>query len=141
MARHGVPAELVSDNGPQFSADVFTEFTKAYGISHNTSSPRYPQGNGEAERVVKTIKSILNKSENPYLGLLAYRTTALQNGYSPSQLLMGRKLRSTVPQLQTHFSPKLPTQTELRETDRKLKQSQKKNFDQCHRVKCLTPLK
>ena len=89
MARHGVPTELVSDNGPQFSADVFTEFTKAYGISHNTSSPRYPQGNGEAERAVKTIKTILNKSEDPYLGLLAYRTTALQNGYSPSQLLMG----------------------------------------------------
>ena len=137
MARHGIPAELISDNGPQFSADVFTEFTKTYGISHNTTSPRHPQGNGEAERAVKTVKAILNKSEDPYLGLLTYRTTALQNDYSPSQLLVGRKLRSTVPQLQTHFSPQLPTQTELREKDKRLKHSQKKNFDQRHRVRSL----
>ena len=80
MARHGIPAEIVSDNGPQFSAEVFAEFTKSYGITHQTSSPRYPQGNGEAERAVKTVKSILNKSEDPYLGLLAYRTTAIHNG-------------------------------------------------------------
>ena len=141
MACHGIPAELISDNGPQFSADVFTEFTKTYGISHKTSSPRHPQGNGEAERAVKTIKAILNKAEDPYLGLLTYRTTVLQNSYSPSQLLMGRKLRSTVPQLQTHFSPQLPTQTELREKDKSLKHSQKKNFDRHHRVRSLTPLK
>ena len=80
MTRHGIPAELVSDNGPRFSAETFTDFTKEYGITHKTSSPRHPQGNGEAERVVKTIKSILNKSDDPYLGLLAYRITALPNG-------------------------------------------------------------
>ena len=33
---------------------------------------------------MKPIKSILKKSEDPYLGLLAYQTTALQNGYSLS---------------------------------------------------------
>ena len=49
MARHGIPAEIVSHNGPQFSSEVFAEFTKLYGITHQTSSPRYPQGNGEAE--------------------------------------------------------------------------------------------
>ena len=140
MARHGIPAELVSDNGPQFSAETFTDFTKEYGITHKTSSPRHPLGNGEAERAVKKIKSILNKSDDPYLGLLAYRTTALPNGYSPSQLLMGRKLCSTVPQLPTHFSPQLPTQTDLRERDQKLKKSQKENFDQRHRVRNLKPL-
>ena len=71
---------------------------------------------------------------------MAYRTTALPNGYSPSQLLMGRKLRSTVPQLPTHFSPQLPTQTDLRERDQKLKLSQKEHFDQRHRVRNLKPL-
>ena len=76
MARHSIPAELVSDNGPQFSAETFTNFTKEYGITHNTTSPRHPQGNGKAKQAVKTIKSILNKSDDPYLGLLAYCTTA-----------------------------------------------------------------
>ena len=84
MAHHGIPTELVSDNRPQFSAETFTDFIKEYSITHKTSSPRHPQGNGEAERAVKAIKSILNKSDDPYSGLLAYRTTALPNGYSPS---------------------------------------------------------
>ena len=53
---------------------------------------------------------------------------------------MGRKLRSTVPQLPTHFSPQLPTQTDLRDRDQKLKLSQKKNFDQWHQVRNLKPL-
>ena len=140
MACHGIPAELVSDNGPQFSAETFTDFTKEYDITHNTSSPKHPQGNGEAEWAVKTIKSILNKSDDPCLGLLAYHTTALPNGYSPSQLLMGRKFCSTVPQLPTNFSPQLPTQTDLRERDQKLKLPQKENFDQRHQVRNFKPL-
>ena len=95
IARHRIPAEIVSDNRPQFSAEVFAEFMKSYGITHKTSSPIYPQGNGEAEQAVRTVNSILSKSVDPYLGLLAYRTTAIYNGYSPSQLLMGRTLKST----------------------------------------------
>ena len=74
MARHGIPAEIVSDNRPQFSAAVFAEFTKSYGITHQTSSPRHPQGNGEAERAVKTVKSILNKSEIFRLTGLSYNS-------------------------------------------------------------------
>ena len=119
---------------------MFAEFTKSYGITHQTSSLRYPQGNGEAEHTVKTVKSILNKSEDPYLGLLACRTTAIQNGYSPSQLLMGRTLRSTIPQLQTHFVPQLPNPAQLREKEQKAKQQQK-NFDYCHKSRNLKPLK
>ena len=39
-----------------------------------------------------------------------------------------------------HFSPQLPTQTDLRERDQKFKLSQKENFDQRHRVRNLKPL-
>ena len=56
-----------------------------------------PQANGEAERAVETIKAIFHKTNDTYLGLLAYRSTPLENGYSPAELLMGRKIRSTVP--------------------------------------------
>ena len=63
------------------------------GFSHVTSTPRFPQANGEAERAVSTVKNLLKKSVDPYLALLAYRTSPLKNGYSPSELLMCRKLR------------------------------------------------
>lgn len=97
FAVHGIPDLLISDNGPQYGSETFRTFTSTYGFSHTTSSPRYPQANGEAERAVRTVKEILKKDGDPYLGLLAYRSTALQNGFSPSQLLMGRRLRSTLP--------------------------------------------
>ena len=91
FARHGIPAKVFTDNGPQFSANLFSSFSKSYGFTHKTSSPRYPQSNGEAERAVRTVKNILTKRDDPYLGLLAYRTTPLENSYSPAELLMGQK--------------------------------------------------
>ena len=45
------------------------------------------------------VKSMLNKATDPYLGLLSYWATPLANGYSPVELLMGRKLRSTIPMI------------------------------------------
>ena len=56
FARHGIPDLLISDNGPQYSAK---EFAKSYEFTHKTSSPYHPQGNGEAERAVKTVKKLL----------------------------------------------------------------------------------
>ena len=61
FARHGIPEQVVSDNGPQYSCDAFSEFAKEYQFQHVPSSPLYPEGNGEAKRAVKTIKSLLKK--------------------------------------------------------------------------------
>ena len=97
FAQHGIPQILLSDNGPQFSASQFKDFTKSWNINHITSSPRFAQSNGEVERSVQTVKNLLKKSGDPYLALLAYRTTPLVNGEAPCQLLMGRMLRTTIP--------------------------------------------
>ena len=50
----------------------------------------------EAERVVQTVKNLLKKGGDPNLALLAYRFTPLELGCVPSELLMGRKLSTTV---------------------------------------------
>ena len=97
FARHSIPETVVSDNGPQFLASSFSSFAQEYGFSHVTSSPRFPQANGEAKRTVATVKNLLKKSVDPYLALLVYRKSPLENGCSPSELLMCRKLRSTLP--------------------------------------------
>ncbi|UYV61427.1 hypothetical protein LAZ67_1004797 [Cordylochernes scorpioides] len=49
---------------------------------------------------------ILKKNQDPSLGLLEYRSTPLENGYSPAELLMGRKLRTTLPIAPENLNPR-----------------------------------
>ncbi|UYV68016.1 K02A2.6-like [Cordylochernes scorpioides] len=79
FARHGIPEEVRSDNGPQFGLE-FKKFAKEYGFHHITSSLRFPQSNGFIESMVKNIKIQLKKERDPYLSLLGYRTAPLENG-------------------------------------------------------------
>ena len=94
--RHGIPEEIVMDNGSQFDSYAFHMFSKEYiyQFHHVTSSPYYPRSN---EREIKIVKALLKKGDKPYLALLAYRSTQLSNGYLPAELLMNRKLRTNVP--------------------------------------------
>ena len=64
LATHSIPSTLVSDNGPQFSAAECAEFTRQSGFHHRTSSPKFAQSNGEAERAVHTAKNLIQK--NPH---------------------------------------------------------------------------
>ena len=105
FARHGIPEVVISDNGPQYTSAQYAQFAKDYDFRHITSSPYHPQGNGEAERAVQTVKNLLKKSNDPYMALLAYRATPLEVGYSPSELLMCRKLRTTVPTVRKQREP------------------------------------
>ena len=99
FASHGIPDILRSDNGPQYIARETKEFAKAYGCVMITSSPRYPQNNGLVERMVKSIKQLLTNAEDPHLALIAYRSTPLLwCTLSPSELPMGRRLRTTMQQ-------------------------------------------
>ncbi len=140
FARHGIPQTLMSDNGPQYAAESFGLFASEYGFAHTTSSPKYPQSNGAAERAVKTVKGLLAKNEDPYLALLAYRSTPLENGYSPAELLMGRNLRTTIPVVPSKLLPHLPNSSQLREKEKLMRERQQRNFDHHHRATDLKPL-
>ena len=95
-------------------------------LKHKTSSPWFPQSNGEAEQAVKTVKQLLSKFSDPYLALLAKKASPLNNGYSPSELLMGRRLRTTVPVLPEVLEPKFPDKEFVNEWEEKQKRLQKK---------------
>ena len=56
FARYGLPHQLVSDSGPQFTAAEFSKFLSGYGIKHACSSPYHPSSNSAAERLVRTLK-------------------------------------------------------------------------------------
>ena len=140
FARHGIPDEVRSDNGPQYASDIFAKFAKKYDFVHTTSSPRYPQSNGEAERMVQTMKKLLMKSDDPYQGLLSYRSAPLSNGYSPAELLMGRQLRSFVPTTLATLLPKRVPYRDIQVKEQVQRQKTKERFDKHHRVKELPPL-
>lgn len=108
FARYGMPEVVRSDNGPQFASSEFQRFLATCGSRHITSSPYYPQSNGQAERAVQTAKSLMAKTPDIHQALLAHRTTPGACGYSPAQLLMGRQLRSSVPVLPSTLTPPWP---------------------------------
>jgi len=136
FARHGILEVLRSDNGPQFASKEFADFAKAYGFQHITSSPKYPQSNGQAERMVQTIKAMLKRPGDPQLAMLSYRATPLPwCGLSPAELCMGRKIRSTVPQIQSLLTPNWPYLSAFKKAHLLYKEKQKLNFDKSHRVK------
>ena len=135
FGRHGIPEVVRTDNGPQYASEAFHDFAQL------TSSPRYPQSNGEAERMVQTVKGLLQKAEDPYAALLAYRASPLSNGFSPAEILMGRKLRTKVPTNAANLVPREVPLSQLRNTDEEIRKKQKGNYDKRHRSRDLAPLK
>ena len=128
FARHGIHEEVRSDSGPQYASAEFTHFAKEWGFKHTTSSPRFPQSNGdEAERSVETTKSLLKKEKDRSKGLLAYRSTPLACGYSPAELLMGRKLRNSIRRFHTILTSSWPDMDKLREREAGSKETQRLN--------------
>ncbi|UYV83981.1 hypothetical protein LAZ67_X000778 [Cordylochernes scorpioides] len=110
FARHGIPETV-------------------YGFTHVTSSPRFPQSNGMAEAGVKIAKLILKKNQDPSLGLLEYRSTPLENGYSPAELLMGRKLRTTLPIAPENLNPRLVDSQTLKRKEGRRRKDMKSRYD------------
>ena len=113
FARYGIPKIVISDNGPQYSSIHFTSFAKQWDFKHVTSSPRYPQSNGMAERTVQTVKKLIKKAlqdgEDLYIALLNFRTSpTVDGGPSPAFKLMQRNPRTLLPSAK-QYSVKAPT--------------------------------
>ena len=99
---HGLPEQVVSDNGTAFTSHHFKEFLKEHGIQQILASPYHPSSNGLAERAVQTFKNNVEKLDGPMdvrlsKFLFHYRVTPhTTTGLSPAQLLMGRRLRTSL---------------------------------------------
>ena len=130
ISRHGIPVVLRSDNGPQFSSSEFDNFCRDYQIQHKTSSPHFPQSNGEAERAVQTVKKMWKKCSDKQLALLDYRTTPLPScDLSPAQLLMGRRPRNKLPASKKLLQPKPYNPEEVKKRFAKAKANQQYYYD------------
>ena len=70
FATHGIPEQLVTDNGSQFTSREFMKFMTNNGIKHIKTSPYHPSSNGAVERLVQSFKKAMKASyrENKTVG-------------------------------------------------------------------------
>ena len=102
FARNGIPEQIVSDNGPQFTSREFEKFTKLNGIKHFRSAPYHPATNGLAERFVQTFKRSMKSMKNEEMSLnkkianflLLYRNAPHSITNETPELFHGRNLRT-----------------------------------------------
>ena len=102
FSEYGWLDTLVSDNGPSYTAEVFTNLMQKYSVNHITSSLHYPQSNGLAEKFVEIVKNMFYKAKEEgtdlYKSLMIYCNTPLSSKLqSPMQMLQSRFTRSQLP--------------------------------------------
>lgn len=140
FSRFGICDTLRSDNGPQFKGK-FQEFAKEFNFIHETSSPYYSQSNGAVEAAVKIAKSLIKKNKDLNVALLSYRTTPLENGFTPAELMLGRKIKSHLPVLPSLLNfPDKPIQQDVAAKEDRAKEILSERYNKRHNSKELSPL-
>ncbi|XP_069138852.1 uncharacterized protein [Argopecten irradians] len=102
-SRVGIPREVLTDQGSQFTSDLIKEVSRLLSIRRLTTTPYHPMCNGLVERFNGTLKQMLKRTcaERPkdwdkYINslLFAYREVPQESlGFSPFELLYGRTVR------------------------------------------------
>ncbi|UYV76997.1 hypothetical protein LAZ67_14002769 [Cordylochernes scorpioides] len=84
-------------------------------------------------RYRRTWKSWLEPSDRArkvaHYDIMEYRSTPLENGYSPAELLMGRKLRTTLPIAPENLNPKLVDSQALKRKEGRRRKDMKSRYD------------
>ena len=103
FSRVGIPDEMLTDCGSQFTAEVMKEVSRLLSLQQLTTTPYHPMCNGLVERFHATMKQMLRRmcAERPkdwdkYLPalLFAIRDVPQESlGFSPFELLYGRSVR------------------------------------------------
>ena len=102
----GVPREILTDQGSNFTSKLLTEVYKMLHIQPIRTSPYHPQTDGLVERFNQTLKSMLRRAASdegrdwdkliPYV-LFAYQEVPqASTGFSPFELVYGRAVRGTL---------------------------------------------
>ncbi|KAL0172764.1 hypothetical protein M9458_033075, partial [Cirrhinus mrigala] len=96
---YGLPEEIVSDRGPQFTSHVWKAFFKLLGISVNLTSGYHPQTNGQTERKIQELGRYLRAycqddqhSWSRFLPWAEYAQNSLRQdttGLTPFQCVLG----------------------------------------------------
>ncbi|CAK1591611.1 unnamed protein product [Parnassius mnemosyne] len=103
FSRFGLPRQIVTDNGAQFTSKEFEYFNKHNGIEHVFTAHYHPSSNGLAENAVRTLKRVIKKAlqDNQNIDrvlwafLMYYRNVEhATTSESPAMLMFGRRIRT-----------------------------------------------
>ena len=99
----GIPDEMLTDCGSQFTAEVMKEVSRLLSLQQLTTTPYHPMCNGLVERFHATMKQMLrgmcaerHKDWDKYLPALLFAIREVPQeslGVSPFDLLYGRSVR------------------------------------------------
>ncbi|KAG1926323.1 thy-1 membrane glycoprotein [Pimephales promelas] len=117
----GIPKVVQSDQGTNFTSNMFQEILRQLGIRHNKSSAYHAESQGALERFHQTLKSLLRayctelkgdwEEGLPWL-LLATREVIQESlGFSPNQLVFGHCVRGPMAVLSENALPEEPPQS------------------------------
>ncbi|XP_060855198.1 uncharacterized protein K02A2.6-like [Metopolophium dirhodum] len=138
----GIPAKLVTDNGPSLCSEDFELFLKNNGVFHIKTSPYNPSSNGAAENLVRIFKNYLKKcSQNSDLETNIYKFNLSYNsskhgatGVSPAELHLGRSLFTSLDRLLPFAKSKYDKN--LENAARNNRGGREKKFDINDKVMC-----
>ena len=101
IARFGVPSDITSDRGPQFTSNLWTALSKLLGVQLHRTTAYHPQANGIVERLHRQLKAALKAHlcgpdwlHVLPLVLLGLRSAPKDDlGCAPAELVYGTTLR------------------------------------------------
>lgn len=103
IAKHGVPENLVSDNGTQFTSNAFKDFIDKIGIRQAKTADYHPSANGMDERLngtlVKILRNYIDRNQMDWdrrvpWALFLYNSTRNESTkLTPYSIMFGREAR------------------------------------------------
>ena len=102
---YGLPNQVVTDNGRQFTSNQFKSFMKQNGINHMCTPAYHQSTNGQVERYVQILKKGLKLNSKSAASsqevvdeiLMFHRSTPSRaTGETPAKIFMGREIQTRI---------------------------------------------